>query len=106
LTSLKVNLEYTIILLQIISMFLFFQIYNSGEETDEYKYIILSLLLSVFSELSFTLYSNVYDTYNLLGHIYKIIAYYLIFKAKFVLNVQKPYLALHETERQIGGLCQ
>ena len=52
--------------------------------------------------MSFTLYLNVYDTYNLLGHIYKIIAYYLIFKGKFVLNVQKPYMALHETERQLA----
>lgn len=102
LTSLKVNLEYTIIVLQIISMFFFYQIYKDGEDTVEYRYIILSLLLSVFSELSFTLYSNVYDTYNFLGHIYKIIAYYLIFKGKFVLNVQKPYLALHETERQLA----
>ncbi len=102
LTPLKVNLEYTIILMQIINMFLFFQIYYKGEDTEEYKYIILSLLLSVFSELSFTLYLNVYDTYNLLGHIYKIIAYYLIFKGKFVLNVQKPYMALHETERQLA----
>jgi len=102
LTPLKVNIEYTIIVLQIISMFLFYQIYYKGEDTEEYKYIILSLLLSAFSELSFTLYSNVYDTYNLLGHIYKIIAYYLIFKGKFVLNVQKPYLALHETERKLA----
>lgn len=102
LTSFKVNLEYLIIIIQLISMFLFFGIYNRGEETEEYKYIILSLMLSIFSELAFTLYSNVYDTYNLLGHIYKIFAYYLIFKAKFVLNVQKPYLALHETERQLA----
>ena len=102
LTSFKISLEYVIILLQLISMFLFFRIYNSGEETDEYKSIILSLLLSIFSEMAFTLYSNVYDTYNLLGHLYKIFAYYLIFKAKFVLNVQKPYLTLHETDRRLA----
>lgn len=102
LTRTKVNLEYAIITMKPVSIILFFLIYNRGEEAEEYKYIILAMLLSVFSELSFTIYTSVYDTYNLLGHIYKIITYYLIFKAKFVLNVQKPYLELHEAKQQVA----
>jgi len=101
LTPLKIILEYVIIVIKFAAMFLFYLIYRNGEEAGEYKLVILSLLLSIFSELSFTLYSNVYDIYNLLGHVYKIIAYYLIFKAKFVLNVKKPYQALTETERKL-----
>ena len=102
LTPLKVGLEYVIIVLQLAAIFLFYRIYKTGEETEEYKYIILSLLLSIFSELAFTQYTNVYDTYNLLGHIYKIAAYYLIFKGKFVLNAQRPFLALQKTERKLA----
>jgi len=102
LTQTKINLEYVIIAIKLACMFLFFLIYRRGEEAEEYKYIILSMLLSVFSELSLTIYTSVYDTYNLLGHIYKIVSYYLIFKAKFVLNVQKPYLELHKAERQLA----
>lgn len=102
LTPMKIYLEYTIIAIMIINMLLFYRIYRQGEEAEEYKFIILSLLLSIFSELSFTMYNNVYDTYNLLGHVYKIIAYALIFKGKFVLNVQKPYLAMYEAEQQLA----
>jgi sigma-B regulation protein RsbU (phosphoserine phosphatase) len=105
LTALKVTLEYLIIVIQLISMVFFYRAYRKerGEEQEEgYKYLIISLLLSTFSEIAFTQYSNVYDSYNLLGHIYKIIAYYFIFKAKFVVNVQKPYLVLHETERKLS----
>lgn len=105
LTPLKIGLEYLIIALQLVSMYFFYQVYKKGrgEEREEgYKYLILSLLLSVFSEVAFSRYTNIYDSYNLLGHIYKIIAYYLIFKTKFVINVQKPYLALHETERKLS----
>jgi sigma-B regulation protein RsbU (phosphoserine phosphatase) len=101
LTPLKIILEYVIIILQVINMLLFYRIYRIGEEIEEYKYIILSLLVSIFSELAFTQYSSVYDTYNFLGHIYKIIAYYLIFKSKFVLNVQRPYLDLQKAERKM-----
>ena len=101
LTPLKIALEYVIIAFQVISMFIFYKIYRTEEEIEEYKYIILSLLFSIFSEIAFTKYSSIYDSYNLVGHIYKIIAYYLIFKAKFVLNVQRPYLDLQKAERKM-----
>jgi len=102
LTPLKIHLEYLIIAILLVSMVFFYRIYRREKREEGYKYVILSILLSVFSEVAFTQYNNVYDTYNLLGHVYKIIAYYLLFKAKFVLNVQKPYFALHETERKLS----
>jgi sigma-B regulation protein RsbU (phosphoserine phosphatase) len=102
LTSLKISLEYLIIAIQLIAM-LFFYLDNKKEKESEegYNYLILALMLSTFSEVAFTQYTNVYDSYNVLGHVYKIVAYYFIFKAKFVINVQKPYFALYETERQL-----
>jgi sigma-B regulation protein RsbU (phosphoserine phosphatase) len=101
LTPLKIYLEYSIIVLHIITIILFFMRYLKAECAKEYRYMILSLLLCIFSEISFAAYTSVYDTYNLLGHLYKIIAYYLLFKAKFVSNVQKPYLALHKAEAEL-----
>ncbi len=102
LTPLKIHLEYLIIAVFLISLGLFYRIYRWEKGEEGYRYVILSILLSIFSELAFTQYYNVYDSYNLLGHIYKIVAYYFLFKAKFVLNVQKPYRALHKTEQKLS----
>jgi sigma-B regulation protein RsbU (phosphoserine phosphatase) len=102
LTKLKITLEYVIIAIQIVAMLVLGRIYLTDKEEKGNIYIIIALMLSVFSEMAFTLYTHVYDTYNLLGHIYKILAYYALFRALFVINVQKPYLELYEAEQKIS----
>ncbi len=103
LTPLKLYLEYAIIGIQLLCILVFARIYLIEQDERGYSFIIIGLMVSIFSELAFTLYASVYDTYNLLGHIYKIIAYYLLFKALYVLNVQKPYLIIREAERKISN---
>ena len=102
LTRLKISLEYMIIGIQLVTMIFFIRTYIKEVNQRGYNFLIISLLFSIFSEMAFTLYSNVYDTYNFLGHIYKIASYYLLFKALFVINVHKPYLDLHNAERKIS----
>jgi sigma-B regulation protein RsbU (phosphoserine phosphatase) len=62
-----------------------------------------ALIISIFSELSFTNYGSVYDTYNLLGHIYKLIASYMIFKVMFIYNIKHPYEELDAAEKTINN---
>lgn len=103
LTPLKKGLEYLVIVLQAAGMVLFARSYSKASNARKgYSYTIMALLISIFSGTAFTMYRDVYDTYNLLGHIYKIISYYLLFKALFVLNVQSPYLELHDAERKLS----
>ncbi len=103
LTSLKKELEYFVIVLLGVCMVLFARSYLKNPQGRKgYSYTIMALLISMFSGTAFTMYADVYDTYNLLGHIYKIISYYLLFKALFVLNVQRPYLELHDAERKLS----
>ncbi len=103
LTPLKIYLEYFIISVQIVTAVLFFSAYIKSDCEDiGYIHIVRSLIISIFSEIAFTRYNNVYDTYNFLGHIYKIVAYYMLFRALFVQNVQKPYQDLHTAERKLS----
>jgi hypothetical protein len=44
-------------------------------------WLIASLVLTIGSELAFTLYISVYGFSNLRGHFLKIIAFYLVYKA-------------------------
>ena len=54
--------------------------------------------ISALSELSFTLYSTVTDVFTLLGHVYKVIAYLIIYRAVFVASVREPFERLAERE--------
>ncbi len=53
-------------------------------------------------ELFFTLYKDVTDLFNLLGHVYKAIAYVMIYRAIFVAGVAAPYRRLRDSERRLS----
>ncbi|MFC6672459.1 EAL domain-containing protein [Marinobacterium aestuariivivens] len=53
------------------------------------------------SEFLFTLYSDVGDIYNFLGHIYKSISYLFLYRAIFVETIEYPFSLLQGAERQL-----
>ena len=101
LTPLKHWLEYGIIFILFIALLNFFREYQKNKRVT-LAYMIVAVIVSIFSELSFTSYASVYDTYNLLGHIYKLIAAYMIFKLLFIANIDYPYEELDKAEKEIS----
>ncbi|CAD5370245.1 putative Histidine kinase [Rubrivivax sp. A210] len=56
------------------------------------------------AELFLTLYADVTDLFNLLGHVYKAIAYLMVYRAVFVAGVQAPYRALAVEQARLQSL--
>lgn len=98
LTPLKIHLEWTVIALYAGAIYVF-----GRRDRGEANVVLLqlALMVAIFSEFSFTLYRTAFDTYNLLGHVYKVAAYYLIFRALFLSSFQKPYHELVKARDQI-----
>lgn len=65
------------------------------------EYLMAAVAVMALSELCFTLYSRVTDAFNLLGHVYKVLAYLFIYRAVFVAGVREPYEQLHRSRRAI-----
>jgi two-component system, NarL family, sensor histidine kinase BarA len=63
----------------------------------------LALGLTVISELCFTLYAHAYDSFNLLGHVYLLLAFYGIFHALFADAVIRPYARLDAASRELAA---
>ncbi|MBN2034212.1 MAG: sigma 54-interacting transcriptional regulator [Deltaproteobacteria bacterium] len=89
LTPFKVLSEY------IISVILLAAIALLAKKRDRFdppvfRYLVLSIAFTIFSELSFTLYVDVYGFFSLIGHFLKIIAFYCIYKAIVEQGVAKP----------------
>lgn len=57
-------------------------------------YYTAAFIVCVFSELMFALYQSVFDINNVMGHVYKVAAFYLIYKGIFTAAVAKPYTRL------------
>ncbi len=100
LTNLKIYLEYITVGLFTAAFFVYLKLHLKTGNTVHILFLS-ALIISVFSELAFTLYKSAFDTYNLLGHIYKIAAFYLIYYGVFIESVQRPYVKLKETGEEL-----
>ena len=100
LTPFKKISEYIIISLLLSA---FFAYWRRMSKTGEglILYYLAAFILCIFSELVFAVYESVFDTYNVLGHIYKIFAFYLIYKGVFVAAVNKPYKEIIKTNEHL-----
>ncbi len=50
-----------------------------------------ALVLSMYSELCFTLYAHAYDPFNVAGHVYLVASVWFVFDALFVAALVRPY---------------
>lgn len=105
LTSFKIGAEYTLIAMLGTTAFMFYRKINRNQEFDT-RYLFFATAITILSELSFTLYSDITDMFNLLGHIYKVIAYVYIFRAMFIFAVRKPYEKLSQSEQYNRSLFE
>ncbi|MCF7891342.1 diguanylate cyclase [Candidatus Bipolaricaulota bacterium] len=90
LTTFKVVSEYVISGLLLGAIF-FLSIYRDRLERETFYLLISSLLLTVFAELSFTFYVSVYGLSNLVGHLFKLGSFYLIYLALIKTGLREPY---------------
>jgi diguanylate cyclase (GGDEF)-like protein/PAS domain S-box-containing protein len=100
LTPLKIYSEYSLIIINILTAIL---LYKQMKKSHSYKLTALfgAVCMMAMSEFLFTLYSGITDMYNILGHIYKAIAYLFIYRAIFVTAIERPYRELHESQKTL-----
>lgn len=90
LTRLKVTLEWAIAGMLVVAAWRYYrQALQSGSEFS--SLIFGAAAVGALSELFFMGYTNVSDVQSLLGHLYKVVSYGLIYQALFVTSVRKPY---------------
>jgi PAS domain S-box-containing protein len=90
LTTFKIVSEYIISFILIASVIALYQKRHEFEKRV-LQLLIGSIMITVVSELAFTLYADVYGLFNLIGHYLKIVSFYLIYKAVVETGLKKPY---------------
>ncbi len=89
LTLFKIISEYIISGILLVSiLFLIKERKQFGKSV--FRLVIASIIITIFSELAFTLYTDVYGLFNLIGHIFKVISFYLIYKAIIETGLVRP----------------
>ena len=90
LTLFKKVSEYIISLILLVSVAL---LYRERDEFDEdvFRLLVAAIVVTIASELCFTLYIHAYGLPNLIGHLLKIVSFYLIYKALIQAGLTRPY---------------
>ncbi|MCQ8892704.1 MAG: ATP-binding protein [Candidatus Methanosuratincola sp.] len=99
LTVFKVASEYIIVLVLALSII---RIYRLRSLFDRHVLFLVSSSIAVtaFSELSFTLYLDVYGLFNMLGHILKLISFYLIYLSIVRVGITIPHALLFRATKE------
>jgi PAS domain S-box-containing protein len=104
LTPFKIVSEYVICAI-LIGSILFLVRRRQRFDPVVFRLFLAALAVMVASELAFTLYTDVYGPMNTLGHVLKILAFYLIYKAFIEEGLTKPYgLLFRDLKRHEGEL--
>jgi PAS domain S-box-containing protein len=90
LTPFKKISEYIISLILLGSIVLLLK--NRKEfERNVLQWVVWSIIVTIVSELAFTFYIDAYGFSNLIGHFFKILSFYFIYKAIIETGLTHPY---------------
>ena len=90
LTPFKIHSEYVIATMLLASLLLLYRNRNFFHRGGLFL-VMLSVTCTVLSELSFTEFVSMYDFSNMVGHFFKLAAFYLIYRAILVTGFKEPF---------------
>lgn len=90
LTAFKKTSEYIISIILLTAVIKFYTNIKKYNK-QVFHFIIASILTLIFSELFFTLYTQVNDILNMMGHILKLISFYILYNVVNEFGLKTPY---------------
>jgi len=93
LTPFKIWSEYILVATMLLSVYLL-RTNRSEFHPDVLRLLLGTYLLTIGTELSFTFYVDMYGFSNLIGHLFKGVAYYCLYRAVIQNSLREPYKTL------------
>ena len=100
LTPFKIGAEYGLVALNLGAALALWRRMRTPQPFDA-PALFMAVCTMALSELFFTLYVSLTDVYNLMGHLYKVLAYLFLYRAIFVETVQRPQRQLLAAQREL-----
>ena len=90
LTPFKIVSEYLICAILAMGLAL---MYRNRKAYDPvvYRYMTAAIAMTILAELAFTFYVSVYGISNLLGHYFKIVSFYFVYRALIQSGLRRPH---------------
>ncbi len=109
LTPFKIGSEYLIDLILLAALYMLHK-NRKYFDPDVLKLLALSIACTMVTELCFTVYVSLYGISNLVGHFFKILSFYFMYRAIIETALAKPYdllfKNLQESEERFKALSE
>lgn len=99
LTAFKIGSEFAIVALLLGAIWSLLHFRPVTEPVNQ-TLLVSALILTIFTELTFTVYFDPFGFANFTGHILKLLSFWLIFQALIASNIQRPYKDLRSALQQ------
>ncbi|HEX8949193.1 MAG TPA: MASE3 domain-containing protein, partial [Dissulfurispiraceae bacterium] len=99
LTPFKIASEYLISLFFVLSIALLLRA-KRHFEAHVVRLMVWSMAFAVGGEIALTFYRAVYGIFNMIGHFFKIISFYFVYRAIVVTGLMRPYDLLFKSLKQ------
>jgi signal transduction histidine kinase len=99
LTAFKIGSEYAISFIILAAIGLLIK-KRKEFSSGIYKLLLAAMALAIATEMTFTLYTDVYGVANLLGHLLNVVSFYFIYRALVQTGLTKPYELLFRNLKQ------
>lgn len=98
-TILKNTLQYIAVAMHLFIMVLLLKNFEKAPKT---AFLLFgSAIYLIMSDYLFTIYRDVYDIKNFIGHIFQLSAFYLLFRAIYFSSIEKPFQQLVDTQEHL-----
>lgn len=104
LTTFKINFELSLVFTYTLAACFFW--FSSAGNSRKISALFVATCILALGEFLFTLYADVTDIYNLTGHIFKLGAYLMLYRALFLGAVQEPYDRISDSESWLKATIQ
>jgi hypothetical protein len=106
LTPFKIVSEYIICIILIIAG-IYLNKRRDFLSSYTYKLMLAAIICTIIAELFFTFYVSVYGISNMLGHYFKLLSFYFVYKAIVETSIKEPYKTIYaELEQSKNELEQ
>lgn len=104
-TLFKITAEYVISFILVVSLSIIV-LKRSIYDRTLFIQISLSIVFTIISEFCFTLYTDNYGITNVIGHIFKVLSFYLIYQSVIVNTLRRPFDILFVELKETQGILQ
>lgn len=102
LTRFKIAAEYLVILLNLLTVFLILR-YRHQHKVFHMPALLAAVITMMLSEFYFTLYSEFSDSFNIIGHLLKLLSYLLLYRALIYETLAAPYAQMQQAEAELSA---